>query len=247
MRNPGPAFLLLAATLAAACADDEATWPAVRTDMGWLATSPEGTAERFCPDGGDTLDVAGRMGGLRPDTTYRVMATHTAAPGPTTLTRVEMALVAAPRTYAHEKTDPVEAVSTWAGGGCINLRLAVRTRNEGTHYFGCIDRGVTRWPDGRQTLRLGLYHARAATRRRSRGHSTSRSTSPPTPPAFAPATRCASSSPRSTPAPSRARSSGPRADCRPHAQSAEHPPRPPGDVPRFSFRSQAGWPFFLSQ
>ena len=158
MRNPGPAFLLLAATLAAACADDEATWPAVRTDMGWLATSPEGTAERFCPDGGDTLDVAGRMGGLRPDTTYRVMATHTAAPGPTTLTRVEMALVAAPRTYAHEKTDPVEAVSTWAGGGCVNLRLAVRTRNEGTHYFGCIDRGVTRWPDGRQTLRLGLYH-----------------------------------------------------------------------------------------
>lgn len=158
MRNPGPAFLLLAATLAAACADDEATWPAVRTDMGWLATSPEGTAERFCPDGGDTLDVAGRMGGLRPDTTYRVMVTHTAAPGPTTLTRVEMALVAAPRTYAHEKTDPVEAVSTWAGGGCINLRLAVRTRNEGTHYFGCIDRGVTRWPDGRQTLRLGLYH-----------------------------------------------------------------------------------------
>lgn len=158
MRNPGPAFLLLAATLAAACADDEATWPAVRTDMGWLATSPEGTAERFCPDGGDTLDVAGRMGGLRPDTTYRVMATHTAAPGPTTLTRVEMVLVATPRTYAHEKTDPVEAVSTWAGGGCINLRLAVRTRNEGTHYFGCIDRGVTRWPDGRQTLRLGLYH-----------------------------------------------------------------------------------------
>ena len=158
MRHPGPAFLLLAATLAAACADDEATWPAVRTDMGWLATSPEGTAERFCPDGGDTLDVAGRMSGLRPDTTYRVMATHTAAPGPTTLTRVEMALVAAPRTYAHEKTDPVEAVSTWAGGGCINLRLAVRTRNEGTHYFGCIDRGVTRWPDGRQTLRLGLYH-----------------------------------------------------------------------------------------
>ena len=158
MRHPGPAFLLLAATLAAACADDEATWPAVRTDMGWLATSPEGTAERFCPDGGDTLDVSGHMGGLRPDTTYRVMATHTAAPGPTTLTRVEMALVAAPRTYAHEKTDPVEAVSTWAGGGCVNLRLAVRTRNEGTHYFGCIDRGVTRWPDGRQTLRLGLYH-----------------------------------------------------------------------------------------
>ena len=158
MRHPGPAFLLLAATLAAACADDEATWPAVRTDMGWLATSPEGTAERFCPDGGDTLDVSGHMGGLRPDTTYRVMATHTAAPGPTTLTRVELVLVATPRTYAHEKADPVEAVSAWAGGGCVNLRLAVRTRNEGTHYFGCIDRGMTSWPDGRQTLHLGLYH-----------------------------------------------------------------------------------------
>lgn len=158
MRNPGPALCLAAAALMAACTEDESTWPAVRTDMGWLATSSGGLAARFCPDGGDTLDVSGHMGGLRPDTTYRVMATHTAAPGPTTLTRVELVLVATPRTYAHEKADPIEAVSAWAGGGCVNLRLAVRTRNEGTHYFGCIDRGMTSWPDGRQTLHLGLYH-----------------------------------------------------------------------------------------
>ena len=38
MRNPGPALCLAAAALMAACTEDESTWPAVRTDMGWLAT-----------------------------------------------------------------------------------------------------------------------------------------------------------------------------------------------------------------
>ena len=158
MKHATHVLCLAGLALLTACGEEEATWPPVRTDMGWLTTSPAGRADRFMPDSGDTLRVSNVQGGLQPDSLYRVIAIHTPAGGTTAVNRIEPLLVATPRAYKNPKTDPVEAISVWEGGGCVNLRLGIRTRNAGTHYFGCIDYGTTTWPDRRKTLTLGLYH-----------------------------------------------------------------------------------------
>ena len=152
---------ILGATVAMlfpSCSDDDSVWPSVRSDMGWLSVSDTGDKTYFLPDGGDTLNVTNNLSGLQPDTSYRVVASYTTASASATLTSLQYAMVATPKTYTTEVTDPLNMQSVWTGGGCVNLRLSVLTRNEATQYFGCIDRGLQTWPDGRHSLSLGLYH-----------------------------------------------------------------------------------------
>lgn len=150
--------LLLFVTLLAACADDTETWPPMRADLGLLTTSSEGRAATFLPDGREALRVGSGPAGLAPDSTYRVVATYRTENGAAVITGVSTVMVAVPHAYKEEKTDPLDVSSVWLGGGFLNLRLIVKTRLEGAQYFGFIDRGLVRWPDGRTTASVQLYH-----------------------------------------------------------------------------------------
>lgn len=152
------AIMAVVFALFPSCSEDDPVWPSVRTDMGWLSVPAAGDRVLFLPDGGDTLDVTNSLSGLATDTSYRVMATYTTGTTSTTLTGMQSVMVAMPRRYSVEMTDPLDAISVWAGGGCVNLRLSVLSRNQDIHFFGCIDRGLLTWPDGRHSLSLGLYH-----------------------------------------------------------------------------------------
>lgn len=150
--------LLLFGTLLAACSDDSATWPPIRTDLGLLTASSQGRAATFLPDGQEELTVAAGPAGMVPDSTYRIVATYRTENGAAVISGVRSVMVAVPRSYEVEKTEPLEVNSVWLGGGFVNLRLVVKTRLQAPQYFGFIDRGLIRWPSGRATALVQLYH-----------------------------------------------------------------------------------------
>lgn len=167
MKRHTLASLLIAATgllNLTACDEDTAIAPSYRTDWVELLTNNNGAVDRMVRDNGDTLFVNNPRYGFGPDTLYRYLATYTADEGQRNRVRIyglSPILLLQPMQNEDESviSDPVIPLSIWRGGNYLNLRLKIRTRNQG-HYFGLVYDAIGIYPDGRRTLFLTLFHHR---------------------------------------------------------------------------------------
>lgn len=159
---------LRAAALAAAmalhwipigCDGDNETLPAYRQELSEMETDGNGFAARLMTDGGDTLAIGNRTGGLASDTIYRIAALYTQQGNNATLHGASAVLSPFARAYpaAAVKTDPVCLDAVWRGGRYLNLRLTLQTGGN-AHRMGFIDHGIGEAGNGTRVLRIELLH-----------------------------------------------------------------------------------------
>lgn len=150
-----PLMLLLCA-----CGKDEAPLPPYVQELADLQTDATGRVEALVTDAGEPLTLANMVSGLRPDTTYRVVAAYVRNGTAAQLT--SYAPILAPRVarYADHDihTDPLTVTACWRGANYINLRLALRASVQGVHYLGFHETDYLRHADGSRTMCVRLLH-----------------------------------------------------------------------------------------
>ncbi len=164
-RHPLLAALAFAITLvvAASCGDDTKSVAPYVEDLACLETNANGHAANFVTDDGTRYALSNSVTGLRPDTTYRVLAIYTRDEVNRTVWLTDYAALLAPKAAAYSSKvavyDPLGVTSVWKGGGYINLRLAIKGTNSGTHYFGFNAVDTTMSASGAKTVHVKLIHS----------------------------------------------------------------------------------------
>lgn len=153
-------LLLLTLPLLCACGEEEAAAPPYIENLAELAAGPDGRALTLTPDGDAPRALLNPPGGLKADSTYRVLALYTEEGEAIRLTDYAQVLAARVGKYAAEtvRTDAVTVMACWQSGGYINLRLSLRATNRGVHLFGFHQTDYVRNADGSRTLHALLLH-----------------------------------------------------------------------------------------
>lgn len=148
---------------AISCSDDEKTMAPYVEELACLVTDANGQAVSFISDNGATYGLSNTVSGLRPDSTYRVLALFTKDTVQHTVWLTDYARVLAPEPAAYKAQaavyDPVGITSVWKGGGYVNLHLALKATYSGTHYFGFNLLNTTTSPSGVRTAHVKLIHS----------------------------------------------------------------------------------------
>lgn len=153
-------LLLLPLMLLSACSDDETTLPSYVEGLADLTTNAAGRATSLVTDEGETLALSNEVSGLRPDTTYRILAAYLPGEGSAALNSYARILAPEVMKYKDEyvTTDPLSVTSCWRGASYINLRLNITGSATGTHYFGFHETEFRRNADGSATMCVVLIH-----------------------------------------------------------------------------------------
>ncbi len=160
-----PARLAFTLTLAAiaSCSDDEKTAAPYVEELACLVTNANGRAVSFVSDNGNSYTLSNKVNGLRPDSTYRILALFTRDETNRTVWLTDYAALLAPKAAAYKSKaaiyNPLDVTSAWKGGGYINLRLAIKGTNGGTHYFGFNAVDTTASASGVKTVHVKLIHS----------------------------------------------------------------------------------------
>lgn len=141
------------------CNGDDESLPAYCQELAEMATDADGFATTLATDGGDTLAIANRPGGLSRDSLYRVAALYTRQGNGITLHGLTAILSPVARTYPESavKTDPVQLDAVWRGGRYLNLRLTLQTGGD-AHRMAFIDCGIEQADNGTRTCHIELLH-----------------------------------------------------------------------------------------
>lgn len=155
-----PAFFIFLTLTVTACSDDEEPLPDYLQELADLRTDSRGYAAALTSDDGTVRTVSNKVGGLKADSTYRVLALFTRSAEKAWLTSFTPILVPAPSPYANQTThtDPLTLVAAWRGQRYINLRLRLKGTTRGTHYFGFRTGETIRNESGVRTLGIRLLH-----------------------------------------------------------------------------------------
>lgn len=153
-------FPLLLPGLFAACAEDEAPMPDYQQQLADIRTNTLGVATTLTAADGVSCIIQNRIGGLRPDTTYRALTLITRSANEVWLTDFAPVLVPTPSEFMGQSVnhDPVDVVAVWAEPNYVNLHLKLKGTNQGTHYFGFKAVDTTTHPNQKRTLHLKLIH-----------------------------------------------------------------------------------------
>lgn len=145
------------------CSEDEKTVAAYVEDLACIATNANGRAVSFISDGGATYGLSNSVTGLRPDSTYRILALFTCDTVQHTVWLTSYARILAPEPVTYQPKavvyDAVGVTSVWKGGGYVNLRLALKATYSGTHYFGFNLLDTTTSASGVRTAHVKLIHS----------------------------------------------------------------------------------------
>lgn len=159
--------IMTSCLLLTACSDEEYLYPELVTEFSNLKTDNTGVGNYLVTDDEEAfyIENRGTLGGLKPDTTYRVVSRYAlnhAADQPTVaLYGIEAAISPIP---VHESefreihTDAVELQSIWKRQDYINLVLRVKVKDT-AHGFHFIENKIAE-EEGVRTLYLTLYHDR---------------------------------------------------------------------------------------
>lgn len=153
-------FLLLTCFLLPSCSDEEEPLPAYVEGLADLHTDASGRATIMVTDEGEELYLNNETGGLRADTTYRILAAYALGNGTATLNSYAQILAPEVKKYnsGQVASDPLSVTSCWRGADYINFRLAIKGTAKSVHYFGFHQTGFSRNEDGSATLCTLLIH-----------------------------------------------------------------------------------------
>lgn len=153
-------LLLIPFLLLSACSEDEDPLPSYIEGLADLNTNAAGRATSLVTDEGVSLTLSNEVNGLRPDTTYRILAAY--LPNGESATLNSYARILAPEVLKYDDeyviTDPISVTSCWRGTNYINLRLEIKGSANSTHYFGFHQTDFVRNSDGSATLCAVLIH-----------------------------------------------------------------------------------------
>lgn len=164
-----PAILCCIFLLVQGCKQEDAyVYPSVRTDFIDVQTDANGTACKLLADNGETYRIMPRQGidGLTPDSLYRTVSIYSLPLTGDSVPEVQLYSSQAilspipipPYLFTDGvKTDPVDIQSIWRSGQYLNLILLVAKKDK-QHTYHFVDEGIHTDTDGKQTLRLRLYH-----------------------------------------------------------------------------------------
>ncbi len=145
------------------CSDEEKAVAPYVEDLACIVTNANGHAVSFISDDGKTYALSNSVTGLRPDSTYRVLALFTRDTLNHTVWLTDYARILAPEPVAYKPQatvyDAVGVTSVWKGGGYVNLRLALKATYSGTHYFGFNLLDTTTSASGVRTAHVKVIHS----------------------------------------------------------------------------------------
>ena len=154
---------IAAAVAVASCDNDNSRhrMAAQQMDMVNMLSDSSGTCRLMALDNGDTLMLSKPAGNFATDTVTRYMVVYTtrkSVPYPTAVVSSMGPPVSAwLMRYSNIISDSVTTVTSWIGGGCLNLRLKVDDYG-GAHYFGFAWLGWGSGADSARTAHIALYH-----------------------------------------------------------------------------------------
>lgn len=153
-------ILLLLPGLLMACTDDEVPMPDYQQALGDISTNAAGKATTLTLSDEVPCAILNRIGGLRPDTTYRALTLFTRSANDVWLTDFAPILVPTPGKYSGQNVshDALDVVAVWAEPNYVNLHLKLKGTKQGTHYFGFKVVDTTVHADQKRTVRLKLIH-----------------------------------------------------------------------------------------
>ena len=144
------------------CNKDEAPLESYRSELLMVHTTSHGDIDKLLTDEGQVLHPTNILQGVRPDTTYRALATFRYV---TDSKRVELRQVvliptALPIRIKEEamRTAPIQLLSLWKTPNYINLRFGIPKSFKGNHIIGWSFRGISSTHNGHRKLHLQLYH-----------------------------------------------------------------------------------------
>lgn len=153
---------------AIACGGDrDFEYPDMRTELAEMRTDKEGNAQTLITDRGQewTIRNEKKIGGLVPDSLYRVLARYAqAGEGTSTATVYSVArtVSAIPIPRAHFKavpTDPVKFRSMWMSDRYLNVSVVVQVKDL-PHVYSFVQDSITMQVGGCRSLYLTLLHDR---------------------------------------------------------------------------------------
>lgn len=153
-------FLLCALLVMASCSDNDDYAPAYVQELADLTTDSSGASTNITTDNGELLTLTQAVTGLRPDTTYRILANYIRQGSEAQLAGYAKILAPEVGIFSIENvvTDPLSVTSCWQGSDYINLRIRIKSTSDGTHYFGFHETNYIRHADGKRTMCVMLIH-----------------------------------------------------------------------------------------
>lgn len=153
-------FLLISLFMLTACSKEDDPLPDYVQDLADLQTNGNGQAFRITFDNGRSFSLSNPAGGLKADTTYRVLALYTQGTESVRLT--DFAQILAPEARRYDKQtvrhDAINLMAMWKTPRYINLRFQIKGTHSGTHYFGFKRFDIIENADGSKTLPVRLIH-----------------------------------------------------------------------------------------
>lgn len=156
---------VLAMCLCGGCSKEEdSAVPAFKMDLVEADTDHEGKVSIIRLDNGTTYNVDQEISTETSDTTYRCMCTY-AVDEHQKLHVYGLNHIFSPQprpkdSFKSVAYDPVDLTSCWKSGGYLNLRIGLRTTDNGAHRFGFCEDSVV-MQGGYQKVYFTLLHGRS--------------------------------------------------------------------------------------
>lgn len=151
--------LLFILALTFGSCEDEHYMPAYTQDLAEMTTNVHGMAKMLIFDDGRKMKIVNQLGGLTPDSLYRIRALYVPTEDGVELRGAQ--LVVAPLTLRMDpllvKTEPVELKAIWGSPRYVNMLLGVKSGG-GSQMIGFIENGIVEMADGIKKLSITLFH-----------------------------------------------------------------------------------------
>ena len=153
-------IIAITSLIICSCSDKDSWADNYITNLAELTTNSDGTVITMRLDDGQNLTPTNNIRFERPDTTYRCVCIYTQQGTSATIADYAKTFSSQPITDTTDltiKDDPCQIQSTWLSGQYFNARMLVQGKDQ-PHIVAFIDRGITTYPNGSQTLTIQLHH-----------------------------------------------------------------------------------------